>query len=81
MAIFPKFDQFVQDELQILMEAAADKMNRSNQEIGVIDEDKLEEEAKIVATEKFNRYYKQVLLNMKHPPRAVVAVSGSKHSP
>jgi hypothetical protein len=80
VAIFPKFDQFVQDELQRLMEAEADKMNRSGQEIGEIDEDALEEEAKIIATEKFNKDYKDVLLSMNHPPRAVVAVSGSKHS-
>jgi hypothetical protein len=80
VAIFPKFDQFVQDELQRLMEAAADKMNRSGQEIGEIDEDALEEEANIIATEKFNKYYKDVLLSMKHPPQAVVAVSGGKQN-
>jgi hypothetical protein len=78
VAIFSDFDQLVQEELQKMMEASADKMDRSDQEIGAINEDTLEEKAKTLATERFHKCYRDVLLDMQHPPQAVVEVSGSK---
>lgn len=71
MAIFTKFDQFVEGELQTVMENAADGDEEE-------DDDIFEEEAKKCADEKFQKYYKARLLEMPHPPKAIVAISHGK---
>jgi hypothetical protein len=72
VAIFTKFDIFVQDEFQKLMAMAEAEIDED------FDEDELEERAKEIAIKKFEENYRDVLLGMDHPPQAIVAVSESK---
>jgi len=67
VAIFTKFDLFVEDQLQELME----KANYSNN----LNEEELENKATKTALEKFEKHYKEELLKKPCPPQAVVAVS------
>jgi len=67
VAIFTKFDLFVEDQLQDLMENAEDPEN--------LDEDEFEQEALKITLEKFERHYKGALFKKPCPPEAVVAVS------
>lgn len=69
MAIFTKFDLFVESQLQDLMEDAEEEN---------LDEDtenELEKQAEATALKKFNDHFKGVLLSKPHPPHAVVALS------
>lgn len=70
VAIFTKFDIFVEDQLQELMENAENSENP--------DEEELEQQAAILTMEKFERHYKGILLKKLCPPQAVVAVSNSQ---
>lgn len=70
VAIFTKFDLFVEDQLQELME----RTNNPNN----LDEEELEQKATKTALEKFEKHYKGALLKKPCPPHAVVAVSNSK---
>lgn len=70
IAIFTKFDLFVEDQLQGLMENAEDPDD--------VDEEELERQATKITREKFKKHYKSVLLEKPFPPQAVVAVSNSK---
>lgn len=69
VAIFTKFDLFVEDQLQELMENAEDPED--------VDEEELEQQATTLTMEKFEKYYKGALLKKPYPPQAVVAVSNS----
>jgi len=70
VAIFIKFDLFVEGQLQELMENAKNPHN--------LDEEELEEKANQITMEKFEQHYKDVLLKKLYPPQAVVALSNSK---
>jgi hypothetical protein len=63
-----KFDTFLQDVQQKLEESAEEE----DQEV---DDDQVEKLAEIQADVQFERHYKGPLNNMKHPPKAVVALS------
>lgn len=69
VAIFTKFDLFVEDQVQELMENAEDP--------DILDEGELERQAAEIAMEKFERHYKGALLKLPYPPQAIVAVSNS----
>ncbi|KIJ96944.1 hypothetical protein K443DRAFT_269853 [Laccaria amethystina LaAM-08-1] len=68
VAIVTKFDTFLQDVQQKLEESAEEE----DQEV---DDDQVEKLAEIQADVQFERHYKGPLNNMKHPPKAVVALS------
>ena len=70
LAIITKFDTFVQDVLQHLEEE-----NEGEEEI---DDAELEEKAKQMAKEKFNKHYRDPLLALPHPPKAVLALLESE---
>lgn len=67
VAIFTKFDLFVEDQLLELM---------GNEDI--LDEDieqEMEKQADEIALDKFEQHFKSVLLQKQCPPRAVIALS------
>lgn len=72
LAIITKFDTFVQDVLQ--------RLEEENEEEEEIDDAELEEKAKQVAKEKFNKHYRDPLLALPHPPKAVLALSETHKS-
>ncbi|KAG1827860.1 hypothetical protein DFJ58DRAFT_671142 [Suillus subalutaceus] len=85
IAIFTKYDLFVQDQLQNIMEceeaediyddeAATDSDLDSNEGSGQPFQ-VLEERAKLLASQKFEEHYKNVLMQMPHPPKSVVELS------
>ncbi|KAF8638749.1 hypothetical protein AX17_001990 [Amanita inopinata Kibby_2008] len=74
VAIFTKFDLFVEAQLQQLVESAEDKGDDD------IDDDEFERQAEKSAMDKFEKHYKSVLLKKPYPPQAVVAVSNINHS-
>ena len=65
IAIFTKFDVFVDMHLNQLRRSHTDS----------VDEDELEEEAKELATSTYESQLKGVLMKMQFPPQAVVPVS------
>lgn len=71
VAIVTKFDTFLQDVQQKLEESAEEE----NQEV---DDDEVEKLAEIQADMQFEQHYKGPLYDMKHPPKAVVALSEGK---
>ncbi|KAG1871531.1 hypothetical protein F4604DRAFT_817052 [Suillus subluteus] len=90
IAIFTKFDLFVQDQLQNIMEceeaediyddeAATDSDLDSNEGSGQPFQ-VLEERAKLLASQKFEEHYKNVLMKMPHPPKAIVELSDLHNS-
>ncbi|KAG2033902.1 hypothetical protein BDR03DRAFT_1013911 [Suillus americanus] len=85
IAIFTKFDLFMQDQLQNIMEceeaediyddeAAMDSDLNSNEGSSQPFQF-LEEHAKLLASQKFEEHYKNVLMQMPHPPKDVVELS------
>ncbi|KIJ58955.1 hypothetical protein HYDPIDRAFT_101682 [Hydnomerulius pinastri MD-312] len=88
IAIFTKFDLFVQDQLQNIMECEeADEDEDVYDDEATTDSDLdsnegsgqpfqvFEERAKLLASQKFEEHYKNVLMQMPHPPKAVVELS------
>ena len=71
VAIVTKFDTFLQDVQQKLEESA----EKEDQEV---DDDEVEKLAEIQADMQFEQHYKGPLYDMKHPPKAVVALSEGK---
>jgi hypothetical protein len=65
IAIFTKFDLFVQFHLKDLLKGAGNGAN----------EDQLEEQAKQLAMTDYEKEYKAALMEMPFPPDAVLQVS------
>ena len=63
VAIVTKFDKFLLETEKKLEEGEE------------VDDDKLEELAVVEAEKLFKQHYEKPLLNMQHPPRAVVTLS------
>ena len=68
MAIVTKFDLFLREMQQTLKEKAEEEGKE-------VDDDELEKLAVIEANKRFEQHYKQPLLSMENPPRAVVTLS------
>ena len=71
VAIVTKFDTFVQDAQQKIEE-------RAEEEDQEMDDDEVERLATVQATVQFEQHYKKPLVEMKHPPKAVVTLSEGK---
>ena len=71
VAIVTKFDTFLQDAQQKIEE-------RAEEEDQEIDDDEVERLATVQANVQFEQHYKKPLVDMKHPPKAVVTLSGGK---
>ena len=71
VAIVTKFDTFLQDAQQKIEE-------RAEEEDQVIDDDEVERLATVQANVQFEQHYKKPLVDMKHPPKAVVTLSEGK---
>ena len=71
VAIVTKFDTFVQDAQQKIEE-------RAEEEDQEIDDDEVERLATVQANVQFEQHYKKPLVDMKHPPKAVVTLSEGK---
>jgi len=63
-----KFDTFLQDVQQKLEESAEEEDRE-------VDDDEIEKLAEIQADMQFEKHYKRLLNDMKHPPKAVVTLS------
>ena len=71
VAVVTKFDTFLQDAQQKIEE-------RAEEEDQEIDDDEVERLATIQANVQFEQHYKKPLVDMKHPPKAVVTLSEGK---
>jgi hypothetical protein len=71
VAIVTKFDTFLQDVQQKIEE-------RAEEEDQEIDDDEVERLATVQANVQFEQHYKKPLVDMKHPPKAVVTLSEGK---
>ena len=54
------------------------RLEEENEEEEEIDDAELEEKAKRVAKDKFNKHYRDPLMALPHPPKAVLALSESE---
>lgn len=70
VAIFTKFDLFVEEQLQELMNGQ-DIMDEE-------EEEELVQQAGEIAKQKFGEHYKGALLKKPHPPEVVVSLSESE---
>lgn len=68
VAIFTKFDLFIENELQQLMENVEEPDDEET-------ERELERKSEQIATTNFERHFKDALLRKPCPPQAVVALS------